>query len=278
MTKCWIPPLFAILVSVCGAAQDLAIQQATVHVTDDGATATSDYRFQPGDTAYFSFVIAGFQKSEENQIKLAYTIEAHDPAGVLISPQAIGHIAVGISQEDKHWQPKVRENLVVPSLAGSGRYEIAVKLRDELAEKDIDTRVVFQVEGRDVQPSDTLILRNFRFVRGENDEKALDVAAYRAGDTVWARFDMTGYKFGEGNRFEVAYGLTVLRPDGTVTYSQPEAATAAGESFYPQRYAPGELSLNCPKDLPRGEYTLVVQVHDKAGGQTYEMRQKFSIE
>ena len=47
MTKCWIPPLFAILVSVCGAAQDLAIQQATVHVTDDGATATSDYRFQP---------------------------------------------------------------------------------------------------------------------------------------------------------------------------------------------------------------------------------------
>jgi hypothetical protein len=167
---------------------------------------------------------------------------------------------------------------VVPPLADSGRYEISVKLRDELAATDATIRVPFFVEGRDVTPSDALTVRNFRFLRAEADEKPLAVPAYRPGDTVWARFDMTGYKVGPGNRFEVAYGLTVLRPDGTASYSQPEAATDSNESFYQQRYAPGELSLNCPHDLPKGEYTLVLLVRDKVGGQTFETKQKFSIE
>ena len=89
---------------------------------------------------------------------------------------------------------------------------------------------------------------------------------------------MTGYKIGEKNLFDIGYGLVVLRADGTVAYSQPEAANSKDTPFYPQRYQPGELSLNMPKDIAKGEYTIVLTVHDQVGQQTCETREKFSIE
>ena len=122
------------------------------------------------------------------------------------------------------------------------------------------------------------MVRNFRFLRAEEDGKALQVAAYRPGDPVWARFEMTGYKLGEANQFDIAYGLQVLRADGSVAYSEPQAATGKEQTFYPQRYQPGVLNLNLAKDQTPGEYTIVVTVRDNLGNQTYEMREKFSVE
>ena len=50
------------------------------------------------------------------------------------------------------------------------------------------------------------------------------------------------------------------------------------ESFYPQRYVPGALSLSLDKNVPAATYTLVVTVHDKVGDQTWEERQRFRVE
>ncbi len=108
--------------------------------------------------------------------------------------------------------------------------------------------------------------------------KALQVAAYRPGDAVWARFDMTGYKLGDKNQVDIEYGLTVLREDGSVAYKQPDAATQTIQTFYPQRYQPGELSLNLAKDQPLGKYTIVLDVEDHVGKQMYETRETFSVE
>ena len=52
---------------------------------------------------------------------------------------------------------------------------------------------------------------------------------------------MTGYKLGDKNQVNIDYGLKVLREDGSLAYEQPEAATQKIQTFYPQRYQPGEL-------------------------------------
>ena len=57
------------------------------------------------------------------------------------------------------------------------------------------------------------------------------MAAYRPGDAVWARFDMTGYKLGDKNQVDIEYGLTVLREDGSVAYTQPQAANQKIQTF-----------------------------------------------
>jgi hypothetical protein len=183
-----------------------------------------------------------------------------------------------LAPEDKEWSPKIRYTVIVPPLADSGEYAVLVKVTDELAGASIEARVPFAVRGREVAPSDTLVVRNFRFLRNEDDDKPLPLAAYRPGDALWARFDMTGYKIGEKNQFDIEYGLVVLRADGSTAYSQAQAAASKEQPPYPQRYQPGVLNLNMPKDIKTGQYTIVLKVRDNLGDQSYETREKFSIE
>lgn len=260
------------------AEKKLAIVATAFAQIDDGPAAAHDDQFIPGETLFFRCQVEGYKKSETNEIQLGYQVEAEDARGVMLLLPEKGLVKTTLSPEDKNWMPKIRYTVVIPPLAQTGEYHVSVTVKDELAGSSAETRATFLVQGRDVAPSDTLAVRNFRFYRGENDDKALEVPAYRPGDSLWGRFDMTGYKIGEKNLFDIGYGLVVLRADGSAAYSQPEAANSKEAPFYPQRYQPGELSLNMPKDIAKGEYTIVLTVHDNLGQQTCEARERFSIE
>ena len=260
----------------------LTIEHAMLHQSEDGPIVPSGFQFAPGDIVYFSCQLGGFKKVEteydKKEILLTYSVEARDAGSVLLTPEQSDKIATTVAAEDKDWMPKIRFSVVVPPFAASGEYSILVKAKDENSGSEVEGKTVFTVQGRDVPSSDTLVVRNFRFLRGEEDQKPLELPAYRPGDMVWARFDMTGYKLGEKNRLDVEYGLVVLRPDGETAYSQPRAAEEKSDAFYPQRYTPGVLSLSLPKDVRQGEYTIVLTVRDSIGGQAYETREKFSVE
>jgi len=259
----------------------LAIVRPALAQTEDGPPVASDYEFLPGETVYFSCQAEGYKKVEKNnkvEMYLSYQIEVADGRGARLQPVQDGKVQTTVSPEDKDWLPKIRDSFAVPPLADTGEYQILVKMKDELGAVTAESRVKFFVKGREVAPNDSLIVRNFRFLRTEDDAKPLQLAAYRPGDAVWARFDMTGYKLGEGNQFDIEYGLKVLLADGSVAYSEPQAAIAKDRTFYPQRYQPGVLSLNLAKDQPLGEYTIVVIVRDNLGQQNYETREKFSVE
>lgn len=276
-----------ILASEClGFAADkpFAIVHPVFARSEDGPPEASDEDFVPGETIYFSCQAQGYRKADKpddygkENVALKFRIEVRDQAGVLLKAIQEGKIETTVTQEDKDWMPKLRDSVVVPPLADTGEYQVLVKLSDELAKTAIDKTAVFHVKGRAVEPSDTLTVRNFRFLRNEDDAKPLPVAAYRPGDAVWARFDMTGYKFGDKNQVDIEYGLTVLREDGSVAYSEPQAANQKIQTFYPQRYQPGELNLNLAKDQPLGKYTIVLAVHDNLSQQKYETRETFSVE
>ena len=166
----------------------------------------------------------------------------------------------------------------MPGMAETGEYQVTVKVKDNIGHTEAQASMPLLVQGAEVAPSDTLTVRSFRFLRTEEDKEPLKTPAYRPGDTVWARFDMTGYKLGEENRFDVEYGLKVLRPGGEITYEQTKAAGEKNESFYPQRHTPGVLSLTLPKDLKTGKYTVLLIVRDNLGKQTYQSAQQFQIE
>jgi hypothetical protein len=266
------------------ADKPLAIVHTVLAQSEDGPPEASDENFVPGETIHFSCQAEGFRKVDKpndygkQNISLKFQIAVRDKSGALLKPIQEGKIETTVTQEDKDWMPKLRETIVVPPLADTGDYMIQVKLSDELAKANIEKSVTFHIKGRDVAPSDTLIVRNFRFLRNEDDEKPLPVAAYRPGDSVWARFDMTGYKLGDKNQVDIEYGLTVLREDGSVAYTEPTAADQKVQTFYPQRYQPGILNLNLAKDQPLGKYTIVLAVRDNIGKQMHETREAFSVE
>jgi hypothetical protein len=270
--------LAAPLVLCAPAEKKLAIVAAAFSQTDDGTPAAHDEQFVPGETLFFRCQVEGYKKTEKDEIHISYQVQAMDARGVPLLAAETGMVKSTLSPEDKNWMPKIRYTVIVPTLADSGEYQVVVKVKDELAGSVAEVRATFSVVGQDIAPSDTLVVRNFRFFRGENDDKPLQVPAYRGGDSLWARFDMTGYKIGEKNQFDIEYGLVVLRANGSTAYSQPQAATAKEAPFYPQRYQPGVLNLNMPKDIATGEYTIVLTVRDNLGQQTCETRAKFSIE
>ena len=246
---------------------------------EDGPRLPADQGYGGGDLAFFSFEIAGYQKSEEKEhIHLTWSWKCLDPGGILLVEPADGKVETDVSPEDKDWLPKVRQSFEIPYYAPSGTYHLAISIHDDLANADAAIDVPFLVRGHHVEPSDTLTVRNFRFYRSEDDSQPMEVAAYRPGESVWARFDITGYKLGPGNSFDVQYGLSVIRPDGKPGFSQPDAATLKDKSFYPRKYTPAALSLTLPADILKGEHTIVLTVRDNVGSQASETEHKFSVE
>jgi hypothetical protein len=280
MKLCIVFLAFVVIGLAAPEERKLTVEQLALAQSEDGTPVPSDFQFLPGDMVFFSCRASGFarQGDEPPKMFLTYEIEVRDSKGVLLVPIETGKIAADLSPEDKEWRPKIRDAIALPATLDSGAYQVLVKVNDQFAKTASQANMSLLVHGNDVAPSDSLIVRNYRFLRSEEDKNPMEVAAYRPGDMVWSRFDMTGYKLGPKNNFDVDYGLKVLRPDGTTTYDQPKAAEAQNQSFYPQRYTPGVLSLNLPKNLKTGEYTIVLTVHDNVGQQTYETRTKFSVE
>lgn len=273
-----------VLVAVwCATAATAAVRiaEASLHQFDDGPPLAATFAFAPGDPVWVIARFADYQRSKNEdhpRLHLTWQVEVLDPQGVPVVELKREKIDAELHPQDKNWMPKVRYDFMLPPLAGSGRYKAVLNVKDELSGATARREIEFRIQGHQVEPSAVLVARNLRFLRKEDDEQPLATPAFRPGDTVWARFDITGYKLGDGNRYEVAYGLEVLDAEGKTVFAQPEAAREKDQSFYPKRYVPGILSLNLTKDVPKGAYTIVLRLTDPLGNQTAESKHAFAVE
>src|ERR1039458_6306754 len=217
-----LTPLLVLLLagSLLAATAPLAVVRPMVSDRDGGAAVPSSSVHAPGETMFFSFQVDGYAASSTDRVHLSYKIDAFDAHGVRLMEPAAAEIEETLAPEDKNWKPTVRQEILIPPLADSGTYKIAISVTDLIANATATKEVPFEVRGRRVDPSDTLVIRNIRFLRGEDDREALSKAAYRRGDAVWARFDMIGFKYGDGNAIDVSYDVAVLSPSGKVIYTQ----------------------------------------------------------
>jgi hypothetical protein len=259
-------------------ASKLAVSEAVVHQYEDGPPIPASHAFLAGESVWVSARFNGYKRSEDNRLLLSWQMEVFDPQGVPLVETKTGKVDAELAPQDKEWVPKVRHDFLIPPLGDPGTYQIVISVTDELAKTMAKREARFQVKARAVEPSDTLVIRNFRFLRSENDGPPLNPPAYRAGDPVWAQFDITGYKLAENNRFHISYGIEVVRGDGKSMYSQPEAANEQEQSFYRKRYMPGTFSLQLTPDLAKTDYTVVIRVRDHVGVQEHESRHTFHVE
>jgi hypothetical protein len=263
------------------APKALGIADAAVSQSEDGAPAGSQHEFYPGETVFLSWRVDGYKRVERDDrdwLKLEWRVEAEDPAGVPLVAPAAGKVDTDLAPQDKEWRPKLRHEILLPPLIPSGRYKVRIVVTDAYAGAKTEREIPLNVRGYDVEPSDTLTVRNLGYFRGEEDRRPLSVAAYRPGDVVWAKFDITGFRRVQGNRFEVTYGLEVLRENGERLFEQTEAARIAEANFYPKRAVPGAFSLTLTPDLAKGPYTVVLRVRDELGNQSYETKTGFTVE
>ena len=271
---------FVLAPILCAAAPPKAFKvfDAGIHQSEDGPLVEKGTVFVPGEVIFFSCRLDGYQVSAANRVSIQYEFSAVDPAGVPVAEPAKGKIDTELALEDKEWKPKIRQTVLVPPLAESGIYKMRFSAKDELSGAVASTEATFEVHGHAVEPSGSLVVRNFRFYRTEDDAEPLKIAAYRPGDTVWARFDITGYKLGAGNQRDVAYTITVTGPGGRVLLAPREPTVDKGSSFYPLKYVPCAISLNLQPNIHPDEYSVSVTAQDRIGDQTYESKQTFRVE
>ena len=254
----------------------LTIVNTALLEVEDGF-ARSDRAYLSGETVYLAFNIQGYTADRTSHVKLSYRIDALDPNGVPFVEPEIGKVDTELAPQDAKWMPRVRFSPTLPPFADSGKYKLAIRVTDELTKAQVSQEVPFQVTGRDVEPSNTLVVRNFQFSRQE-DGDPLPTPAYRRGDVLWASFDLTGYKAGEKNTIQVDYHVAVYNAENKLLFQQPEPAQEKGASFYPRRYVHAVFSLNLESTILPGEYTIVLTARDAIGNQTSESRHKFTVE
>jgi hypothetical protein len=260
------------------APAPLAILKPAISDMEDGPAVPATFTFVPGQFVFLSFEVGGYKVSPERKLQLSYKVDALDPKGVRLMETFANKLETTLSDEDKNWKPKMRQQILLPPLAESGMYKIAVEVTDDLAKATVSQEIGVSVRGHDVAPSDTLTVRNFHFYRSEEDREPLRIAAYKPGDTVWAQFDITGYKFGPHNSIDVDYGISVVTASGKVLYTQEKAAEEKSSSFYPKAYVPGSMNLNVYKDTRPGEFTIILTTRDHIGNQTHEVKESFTVQ
>jgi hypothetical protein len=250
-----------------------------VSQSEDGPSLESGQDFLSGEQVFFSFQVEGYKTGTTGKVQLTGHIEAFDPKGTPIAPNDEVVIGTTMSQEDKEWKPKLRSQLQLPSIAPPGNYKIKFDVTDLQTKQTTAGEITFPVHGRAVESSPGLVVRGLGFYRTQDEEAPLKVAAYRPGDIVWVKFDITGFKHGEQNSIDVAYDVSVLKRDGTALFSQEAAAVEKSQAFYPQPWVPGEFNLSLQSTMSPGPYTLVITAHDGvAAGQTATAKAEFRVE
>jgi hypothetical protein len=270
--------ILTFLPAFLAAAPALQIVKPVLSQMDGGAPDPPGFEHTPGEVVFFSCRIAGYTKSENEKVQLRYSVQAFDPKGVPLDEIYKNEMTVEVSPQDKDWQPKIATSLALPPLAPPGDFKIVVKAEDVLAGTSAELSVPFKLRGHAVEPSESLIVRNFQFFRDEDATRPAEKPVYKPGDGVFAKFDIIGFGYGDRNRIDVSYVTSVIAPGGKVLWTQPEPAAEQSESFYPKHYVPASMGINLTPAIRPGEYTIAVAVKDAVGGRTYEAKFPFTIQ
>src|SRR5579872_6215494 len=125
--------LIAVLPAVLSAAGTLQVVKPIISQMEGGTPDTPGFEHVPGETLYFSCRVAGYTKSPEEKVHIAYSVQAFDPKGVPLSELYKNDISDEVTAQDKDWQPKIETEVAIPPLVPSGAYKIVVKVQDLIA-------------------------------------------------------------------------------------------------------------------------------------------------
>jgi hypothetical protein len=270
--------LLALFPALLSAAPALEILRPIVSQMDGGAPAPAGFDHVAGETLWIQCRVSGFAKTDKQEMHVKYSVQAFDANGVALDESYTNEVKAEVAPQDKEWLPKISTSIAIPPLAGPGAYKVIVKAEDAIGMTTAELPIPFKVRARAVEPSDTLVVRNFRFYRDEDGNQPAANGVFKPGDGVFARFDIIGYKYGPKNKIDVSYVTSVIAPGGKVMWTQPEPAVERTDSFYPQRYVPAAMGISLQKTIRPGEYAIGVAVKDEVGGQTYESKFTFRIE
>ncbi len=279
-------PLVAwlVLLSATSPAQTpvaLAIDELTLSATDGGESVARP--FSSGETVFVRFTVTGARSAKADddsdpRVRLRYSFTLTDAAGLPLAKPSAGEVVADLAPEDKQWKPKVFAELELPTGLVRGQAKLVIELEDQVASAKTARQTEIPLAGPAIPEDAPLSANDFGFYRQEDAPQPVITPAYRPGDTIWARFTIIGFARGDGNRYDIAYGLEAFNAAGASMFRQEVAAEQTGESAYPRRYLPSVLSLQLGKDLAPGAYRIQLLLHDRISDRHVSSDHRFTVE
>lgn len=235
----------------------------------------NDSVFAPGDTVNVAFNLKGYSESDTYRMKVSWKVSTTGPAKLPFAPGSDGLFDAELAPEDEEWEPLVRYQAQLPYHLPAGTYGIHVEAKDELSGATAEGDLEVHVAGAPVVRSDVLSVQNFTFSLTAGGT-SLRQAVFRPGATIFASFDITGYKLGEGNSYELSSHLDLLDAEGVQAYSF-NPASEKGASFYPRLSVPASFRFDLDPAIEAGVYTLVLTVTDVVGQQSLSTQETFEV-
>ncbi len=267
---CWSQTGSAPKSSALGAIEPVVSQ------FEDGP-AIGNQRVVPGESVFFRFGAAGYKTSDSGRVQLTGHMQVFDSRGIAIMPKDEVVVGTTLRDEDKNWKPKLHFQFQIPPIAPPGAYKIRFEATDDQTKQTASAETSVNVDGRDVPPADSIVVRNLNFYRNPDEEVPLRVAAYRPGDSVWVKFDVTGYKHGEQNAVDVTYDVSVTDAGGKELFSQPDAASEKSQAFYAQPWVPGVFSLTLQANMRPGSYRVSITGKDAVAAKSVVATAQFQV-
>jgi hypothetical protein len=256
-------------------AADLAI--VDVYFEDYDRTVVKRQDLPAGESIYVTFRIAGFRADDQHRIRLTYWLDCLDPQKAPLTETFTRSIETALAVEDERWRPKVDWSLVIPSFAPTGEYQVAIRVRDEIAQKEVRQAVPFHVRGVQMAPADKLEVRDFEFADSEQGQAKAE-PVFSPGSTLWARFRVVGFKVSAEKELAVEEDLSVLNAEGKVLFTRPNSAVEKYHMFYPPRFLPAAFNLDLQADVKAAEYIIRLDIRDLLGKQEARFEAKFKIQ
>jgi hypothetical protein len=263
-------------------AADLTVIQLILQDYEDGPPLPASPRFVEGQTVHLSFLVRNYTPSKDEdapKVHLFHSFNVVDPEGRPLVATKTGEVEGVLAPEDKEWQPKVRYSFKIPESPSPGIHSVQVRVKDQISGQEAGGTIPFRIDVPVFEARPTLALQAFRYLRSEDEKSALGPdGAVRPGDEFFARFLITGHKLGEGNKYNVRYGLSFVDETGKAIFASSDMAAVAGESFYPRRYLPVSIALGLTPQVKPGRYRLKLTIEDLVGAQTLEAEYPISVE
>lgn len=277
----WLASIF-LAVAPLGLAQEAEPEEPTLQIVrlellDSFANYPIDPEsvFAPGDMVDTAFNLKDYEVSDIYRMRVRWRVQTSGPTGLPFAPGSEGIFDTELAPEDDEWMPLVRFAAELPDHAPSGVYQIEVVAVDELSGVVVQQVLSVRVAGSTVEHSDVLTVQNFTFSLTEGGSELRELV-YRPGATIFSSFDITGYKLGGGNSYQILSYLELLDGDGVRVYAF-NLETEEGSSFYPRLAVPAQFRFDLDPTIEPGVYTLALTVTDVIGAQAYSTQRSFEV-
>src|SRR5260370_7492717 len=150
------PLLYICSAGLCSAA-GLEVVRPIIAQNDGGVMAPAGFQHVAGETLFFSCRVAGYAKTPEEKVNLAYSVQAFDPKGVPLTEIYKNELVTDVTPQDKEGMPKIATEIQIPPLVAAGTYKILIKVEDLLAKPNATPTLPFHLPLNTSHPTPTLL-------------------------------------------------------------------------------------------------------------------------